>query len=598
MALTDSIMQAQKMGASANDILGEIAKQNANTPMAQNIQKAMSSGYNADDVLKEILAQNGSQTPPAEVNAKPPVDNGFLGFIKNAGEDIGQSLYAGKAAKVVAANVAAHSNDIQKLSDRSKEMKAAGQDTSHIDDTIRKLLNDSPSQYGGDISAIIPVINKSKEQIIGDMGGLAAGLLTAGGALAPAAAGAAFGLTHALSNDKGVGGALVDTAVGALGGKIAEVGFNALSPYINKVVAAYGTPILEKLAQYIPESAMPALKGIAAKAGTAVEGANAGSDAISSKISEFTKGFGSQDVNAPEKFLNDKASKILASGKEKILGTVEEQAQKKAQSAVQKTVDALNPDVSGKAKINAYKKVATGAREATPASIFKEQGLAPDQATANLGKRLSDLNLDPKDHIGNLEKLGKNLGETEDHLQTALKGDPEVQYNLDKPALATKLDALKADKPGDFIGDNGKIYDNVITEGKKIISKAEDSISGGRDARTLFDAKAKAKFPSAFKEGKLDSSTPAGHAIKAVRETINEHIYNTAPNGSDVQKLIGREADIFRAIDNVAPKAAAKHGQTSVQMIKELIKKHPVLSTLSILEAGNLAKKFFGSGGE
>lgn len=67
----------------------------------------------------------------------------------------------------------------------------------------------------------------------------------------------------------------------------------------------------------------------------------------------------------------------------------------------------------------------------------------------------------------------------------------------------------------------------------------------------------------------IDVKTPAGRAIKFVRDSMNEHLYNVAPNGSDIQKLIGREADIFRATDAVAPKAAATHGMSGIEKAVE-----------------------------
>ena len=45
---------------------------------------------------------------------------------------------------------------------------------------------------------------------------------------------------------------------------------------------------------------------------------------------------------------------------------------------------------------------------------------------------------------------------------------------------------------------------------------------------------------------------------------MNAHLYDTAPNGSEIQKLIGREADLFRATEAIAPKAAQLQGTSKV----------------------------------
>lgn len=624
MALADSIAQAQRMGASPDIILAQIAKQNAGSSMAQSIAQAQAKGAKPADILTEITKQNSTPaagTPPAPsdvqeasgtgnspVPEKTGIWNSLKSIVSNAGEDLGQAFASGKAAKTVAANATQHANDIQTLSDLIAKQKTAGQDTSHAEYMLKTMLADKPSQYGGNLSTIIPAANKSNEQIIGDFGNLAAAAIAP--EISPAAGGALFGLTHALSTNQGAKGALVDTAVSAVGGKIAELGFNAVAPYISRAVAAYGAPLLDKLASYVPDAAMPALKALAEKAtiktGNEVLDANA-SDVIGNAADKII-----QPVKTAAK---DAVSTVADSTKaaaqdfnKKVIETPATVAKAQAKS-LQSNVDAVNPDLTGKAKVKAYGEVATGSREAVPASIFREQRLTPNQATANLGERLHTdiplahdgstvpaIKLDPKNHVGNLKTLGEALDQTENHLQSALHGDPEVQYNLDKQTLGTKLNDLKANKPGDFIGDNGKIYDNVVAAGKKVISNAEDTIAGGRDARITFDAQAKAKFPSAFKNGAVDTSTPAGHAIKAVRDTINEHIYNTAPNGSDVQKLIGREADIFRAIENIKPKAAARDGKTTLQVVKQLIKDHPVLSTIGILGADKIVKSTTGFG--
>lgn len=256
-----------------------------------------------------------------------------------------------------------------------------------------------------------------------------------------------------------------------------------------------------------------------------------------------------------------------------------------AGSAVQKATDAINPDLTGKAKINAYKQVASG-RGAQSSSMLHDQGLSPSDRTVAVatrlanGAKLSDGSAINgvkfgKDPVANLKTVGKSLNETEQSLQTALKGDPEMNFSLDKPTLNNKLTELKASKPMDFIGDNGKIYDNVVSYAQKIVDDTEDSISGGRDARTLFDQEAQRKFPTAFKGGTIDTSTPAGSAIKTVRDALNQHLYATAPNGSDIQTLIGREADLLNARDISAAKAASLHG---FNWFQKFAKERPLLT--------------------
>lgn len=242
-------------------------------------------------------------------------------------------------------------------------------------------------------------------------------------------------------------------------------------------------------------------------------------------------------------------------------------------------IEAVNPELtSAKKTTTAYKQAVTGSRDIKTASIFKEQGLTPDQQAVNLGTRLAgDLTLKDgsavrgiaftKDPVQNVKALNEALDSTEKQISAALKGDPELKYTADKPKLFESLNTAKSTIPREFaaIRDSKSIFNDVIDFAKKTFDKTPDTLEGIRDARTAFDAQAKIEYPNAFKNGLIDTKTPAGRAIKTARDLINEHLYNSAPNGSDIQQLIGREADIFRASENVAQKAAATHGMTATE---------------------------------
>ncbi len=242
------------------------------------------------------------------------------------------------------------------------------------------------------------------------------------------------------------------------------------------------------------------------------------------------------------------------------------------------SIDAVNPDLTGKNLQNAYKQTVTGKRSVTPSSMFEEQGLSPDERTINLGTRLSDLKL-TKNPVKNLDTLGNELDSTEVKLDEALQGDKEINYNADKHTLFEKLNEIKTDTPEEFrVKDSTAMINRVTTFANKIISKTEDSIKGIRDARTSFDAQAKREFPNAFKpDGSIDTKTPSGYAIKTVRDAINEHLYSTAPNGSEIRKLIAREADIFKATEVIAKKASLGEGKTT---LSQLAKDNPGIARL------------------
>lgn len=196
----------------------------------------------------------------------PKQNTGLLKSVKNFGNSIGDALYAGKASKMAEENQQQHDEYLQKLTNRQKEMKLAGQDTSRIEAVMKNMLQDDPQNYGADVATIIPSINKNTKQIVGEGLGVLTDLLVTTGGLGAVAGGGAMMGTSAMQDNKSAGKIATDTAIGMIGGKILEVGFNKVSPYVEKVVATYGTPLLEKLTQYIPESAMPKLQELAQKA--------------------------------------------------------------------------------------------------------------------------------------------------------------------------------------------------------------------------------------------------------------------------------------------------------------------------------------------
>lgn len=265
-----------------------------------------------------------------------------------------------------------------------------------------------------------------------------------------------------------------------------------------------------------------------------------------------------------------KTSDLTTSATEKVKSMVTKTPEETASTRLQNTTNAINPDLSGKKLVNAYKEKVTGNREITPSSIFKEQGLNPSQQAKNLATRLDNAGVSlGKDPVKNLSTLKTALTDTEAKIEKNLdEGDP--RFDLGKDSLVSKLEEVKKTIPREFktIKDSKSIFNNVIDFAKETIDKAEDTIRGGRKARTAFDNQAKAEYPSAYKNGEVDVSTPAGRAIKTARDIINEHIYTVAPAGGELQSLIGKEADIFRATETAAEKAAQNHGETSYQKMK------------------------------
>ena len=286
-------------------------------------------------------------------------------------------------------------------------------------------------------------------------------------------------------------------------------------------------------------------------------------------------------------------------GASKVTSFFEQRAAKKAEEkAVSESIDAVYSSPTGKKFVKTSSQVLGGQREITPASIFREQGLTPDQQTVNLGTRLKELKLG-KDPVKNTQILADDFANTETKLQVALKGDPDVIYLADKQTLLGKLNNVKTEAPQEFrIKDSQAMVNRVVDFGNKLVAKVDDSIGGVRDARIAFDTQAKREFPNAFKpDGTIDTKTPAGYAIKKVRDDINEHLYNTAPNGSEIQTLIGREADLYRAAQVSLEKALKGEGKKALaQWAQENPTKAKILESLGLITIGGIGVGILKSG--
>lgn len=264
-------------------------------------------------------------------------------------------------------------------------------------------------------------------------------------------------------------------------------------------------------------------------------------------------------------------------------------AERADRKATQAAIDAVYVSPTGRKFTQTSKQVLTGEREVVPAAMFREQGLTPDERTVNLGTRLKDIGLS-KNPVKNTELLANDFTKTETALQQALKpADPSVVYTADKQTLFEKLQQVRDASPQEFrIRDSNLMIKRVTDFANKVVNESDDTIWGIREARKSFDIQARREFPTAWKpDGSIDTRTPAGYAIKETRDSINAHLYDAAPNGSEIQRLIGREADLYNAIQAAMQKAGTTEGKTQ---IRQIIDKYPYLALafgLATLGYGN-----------
>ncbi len=248
---------------------------------------------------------------------------------------------------------------------------------------------------------------------------------------------------------------------------------------------------------------------------------------------------------------------------------------------LENATEALTPLEKGKALTKGYKDIAIGEnRTASKTGVLGKQGLEQADRVDELSKRLQDLNLHPNNHVGNLETLGTEFTKTEAAKRASLKNFP-IKGTIEE--VTSQVDQLKNQIPQEYRGikDPTKQFKNVMDFGKRMVEETANDparIGTGEntfmDARINFDSQAKKEFPGAYKGGAIDTKTPAGQAIKLFRDFMNEYSYANSEDGPNLRKLVNRQADIYKAAENIAPKAAAEHGSN---ILERITNRHPAL---------------------
>lgn len=259
-----------------------------------------------------------------------------------------------------------------------------------------------------------------------------------------------------------------------------------------------------------------------------------------------------------------------------------------SEKTTQTAIDAVTPDLKGKALVNHY--LTDFGESAQKGGFIAQQTAGVTPEVTRVGTALQDV-LTSKDPLTNLQNLGKEMNTTESKLGTLLEAD---KTPVVKQGVSQALDEAAEKIPREYQGikENEKVFNNVFDFAKEQVNNSTSDVNGLRNARINFDTQTKMEFPSAFKNGYIDVSTPAGRAIKLARDTINDYAYQTAENGSELQQLIGHESDIFKAAQNIAPKVAKNEGTTLLNNIINTAKSHPVISaTVAVATGIGIGKK-------
>lgn len=216
----------------------EFAKQNPNSTEALQLRKRIESGMYKNELaqIKKVPFEHRNKIASAlGAFLDPIIETGV-----RAGQAVGDLTLTG-VNKVTGGTL-----------DKYTPEGNLGQAISRAENTTTKV-----PVVG---TTIKPVKDVTPENVAGN-----ALKTVALGVSSPAVAGAGLVGGEALAQDKSAEEVAINTVVGALGGKVLELGFNAVAPYIEKAVLKYGQPALDKLSAYIPESAKGFAENLASK---------------------------------------------------------------------------------------------------------------------------------------------------------------------------------------------------------------------------------------------------------------------------------------------------------------------------------------------
>lgn len=236
-------------------------------------------------------------------------------------------------------------------------------------------------------------------------------------------------------------------------------------------------------------------------------------------------------------------------------------------TALDATIEAVSPELKGKAAVSAAKQglikkpltgeimpkttkdiqsIAQTVSETVPSfdklGTFSEKLNAVKAANTGLAENLkNEVVQSGKDRIYSFKELNAKLRDIEKPI--ALKADPvlERQFDLARDAAI------------------------------KIAKDEGGTVSSLFDARKGFDQLVEKQFPNLYER----ANAPMRDAITSIRDGMNEFIENNLPEGSGFREKLQQQSRLFRAIDNLAPKAAPEIGTKTIDRIAG---RHPVIS--------------------
>lgn len=217
--------------------------------------------------------------------------------------------------------------------------------------------------------------------------------------------------------------------------------------------------------------------------------------------------------------------------------------------------------------------------------ILKPSEIAPSEEDIRLSQRISNspyfTGVQPiaenRSLLQNVKTINDEIGNVATKRIVPFLDNFKQGFN--QKQILTKIRRVIGQKPLVFVSETaeGNTYKKVVETALKEIKKYPNNASGLWKARIGFDQAVRETFGDAI----WDKSTPLRKAIGNVRDAMNDAIGDLTGNPTQWKEYRSYVADLYKAAETIADKAAAEVGTSKVSAF---MKKHPLLR--SALRAG------------
>lgn len=220
-----------------------------------------------------------------------------------------------------------------------------------------------------------------------------------------------------------------------------------------------------------------------------------------------------------------------------------------AQSAAQRTTfldDLVRPKATKAVREAEIRRTAEG-------GLVSPRAVTPSSGEASIAQALSGVSdLKPRNTLlQNLKVIQSDITAEAKTLAERLKSST---VKISRPDVKTSMDDVitRLQENPLLVGDAAKTADRTVAQAQKFLSDNANSPAGVLKARQQFDQWVGNQRPKIFDP---NTESALSIAVRETRQEMNDIIAKSVPD-IGVKDSLARQSNMFRAIDNIAPKAA------------------------------------------